>query len=146
MTGNHSCARVLAPAAAYFGLVFAVGFVLGTLRVLVLVPSVGERAAELLETPFMVLASYLAARWTVRRFRVPASGGARLAVGLGALALLLGAEVAVVLLVQGVSLREYVANRDPVSGTVYLGALALFALMPALVSPCRSRRGSVSSA
>ncbi len=123
----------LASGAAYFAVVFAAGFVLGTLRVLLLVPAVGERAAELLETPAMLLASYLAARWSVRRFAVPSDARRRLPVGLVALALLVTAEFVVVVALRQESLAAYVAGRDPVAGSVYLAALALFALMPVLI-------------
>lgn len=124
---------LLRAAAAYFGLVFAVGFALGIWRTLLLAPRLGERWAELLEMPLMVGASYLAARWVVRRFAVPRDARSRLYVGFAALGLLLIAELLVVLLVQRASLAEYVAGRDPISGAVYLLALLLFALMPWLV-------------
>lgn len=67
--------------AAYFGWVFGVGFVLGSLRVPLLVPRLGERWAELLEMPLMALAIVLAARWVVRRFALVPHAGLRLAVG-----------------------------------------------------------------
>ena len=123
----------LRAAAAYFGLVFAVGFALGIWRALLLAPRLGERWAELLEMPLMVGASYLAARWVVGRFAVRREARSRLSVGFAALGLLLIAELLVVLLVQRASLAEYVAGRDPISGAVYLLALLLFALMPWLV-------------
>ena len=50
-------------AICYFGVVFGIGFVLGVIRILLLVPMLGERVAELVEMPFMVLASLIAARW-----------------------------------------------------------------------------------
>jgi hypothetical protein len=46
---------------------------------------------------------------------------------------LLLAELAGVLLLQGMTVAEFVATRDPVAGAVYLILLALFALMPALI-------------
>jgi hypothetical protein len=119
---------------AYFGLVFAAGFLLGTLRVLWLAPRVGERAAELAETPLMLAASLLAARWVVQRFQVPATAAARLQVGLLALVLLLSCELTVVLALRGLSLDEYLATRDPLSGAVYLAALLAFAAMPWLLA------------
>lgn len=125
--------RALQAAAAYFGLVFAVGFALGVWRTLLLAPRLGERWAELLELPLMVGASYLAARWVVRRFAVAPDARSRLAMGFVALGLMLIAELLVVVLVQRASLAEYVAGRDPVSGSVYLLALVLFALMPWLM-------------
>jgi hypothetical protein len=134
---------VLVPAASYFALVFGVGFVLGTLRVLLLVPALGERRAELLELPFMVLASFLAARWVLRRFNVPRRPGPRLAVGTCALGMLLAAELLLARLVSGESLADYVANRDPVSGAVYLLTLLLFALLPWLAGGvARTERGA----
>jgi hypothetical protein len=111
-------------------LVFAVGFVLGTVRVLFVVPILGERTAEILETPLMLLASFFAARWVVGRLRIPRGSRYRLPVGLVALALLLGAEMVVAFALRGVSLAEYLSSRDPLSGAVYLLALAAFAVMP----------------
>jgi hypothetical protein len=67
--------RVLEPAAAYFALVFGAGFVLGAIRVSWIVPSIGARAAVLVETPVMLAVSALAARWTNRRL-APVSGTA----------------------------------------------------------------------
>ena len=121
---------MLRPALTYFGLVFAVGFALGVGRTLLIVPRLGERHAELLEMPLMVVASFLAARWVVRRFAVPRRSRSRLAVGFMALGLLLLAELGVAFGVRGISLAEYVSGRDPVAGGAYVVALALFALMP----------------
>ena len=117
----------------YFATVFAAGFVLGTVRVLLVVPRVGERAAELMEAPIMVSVSYLAARWIVRRFALPPAPSQRLAVGLIALVLMLAFEFGIVLQLRGLTIAEYFAARDPVSGTVYYLALALFALFPLLL-------------
>jgi hypothetical protein len=49
----------------YFVLVFAVGFVLGTIRTLWAVPRLGVRTAELMEAPIMFGVSILMARWVV---------------------------------------------------------------------------------
>jgi len=117
----------------YFGLVFGVGFSLGTLRILLFVPMVGERLAEIGETPLMLLAVYFVARWIVRRFRIPPRRWCRIQVGFTGLVLLLLAEWGVVMFVRNESIGEYIAGRDPVAGAVYLVSLALFALMPALI-------------
>jgi membrane protease YdiL (CAAX protease family) len=120
-------------ALAYFAVVFGAGFVLGTLRVTLLVPKLGARSAELLEMPVMLLLIVLAARWIVRRFALPAAPGLRWRVGLIALGLLLAAELLLSVAIAGRSVGEYIASRDPVSGSVYLVMLALFAAMPALL-------------
>ena len=126
--------RVLAAGTLYFALVFGAGFVLGTLRVLLVVPRLGERAAELAEMPVMLVVSMVAARWVVKRLALPASARVRLGSGGVALALLLAAELTLVLGLRGSSLAEYLASRDPVAGAAYLATLAVYALMPFFVA------------
>lgn len=75
----------------------------------------------------------LAARWAVTRFGLIRAPRARIAVGGIALALLLVAEIALLLMLRGPTISEYVATRDPVSGTVYLVMLGIFAILPALL-------------
>ena len=118
----------------YFALVFGVGFVLGTIRTLYVVPRLGTRTAELMETPIMLVVTVLAARWVVRLLAVPFALSIRLGMGCVALALMLAAEFGLLLWLRGISIREYLANRDPVSGTVYYVMLAVFAAMPLLVA------------
>ena len=115
--------------AVYFALVFAVGFFLGTIRVLAIEPRFGERCAELAETPLMLIAIILSARFVVRRY--PATRRAAYIVSGGvALLLLVLVEFSVVLGIRGLSLSEYFAERDPVAGSVYVLMLLLFAAMP----------------
>jgi hypothetical protein len=125
----------------YFTLVFAAGFALGVLRVGWAVERLGERTAELIEAPMMLLVVFLAARWVVARFRLPVALALRLGVGVLALALLLACELTVVLALRGMSLEEYLASRDPLAGAVYVVSLLLFALMPALLLLGRGMRG-----
>lgn len=123
---------IVRAALAYWALVFATGFVLGPLRITLLVPRLGERYAELLEMPVMLTACFYAARWTCRRFAVPTGCRPRLAMGLLAWALLLAAEFGLVLSLRGITIEEYFATRDPVSGTAYYLSLLIFALLPYL--------------
>jgi hypothetical protein len=125
---------------AYFALVFGAGFALGLVRVPILVPRLGERVAELLEMPVMLVVIVFAARFVVGRFALATSLRAGLGAGIVALACLVAAELALVSVVQGRSLAQYIAGRDPVAGTVYLAMLALYAVMPLLVSRTRRRR------
>jgi len=133
-------ARVLKAGLLYFALTFGAGFVLGSLRILLLVPRIGARAAELAETPLMIAISWFAARWVVRRLDVPLAARPRLGMGLLALALMLVAEFALVLRLRGLTLEEYFATRDPVSGAAYYSALVLLALMPLIVDRRWCRR------
>jgi hypothetical protein len=125
--------RIVKAGAAYFALVFGAGFVLGALRILLLVPRIGTRAAELVETPVMIAISWFAARWVVRGIAVPSATRPRLGMGLVALALMLVAEFSLVLRLRGLTLEEYFATRDPVSGAAYYSALILLVLMPLIV-------------
>lgn len=120
-------------ALSYFALVFGAGFLLGVIRVPLLVPRLGVRTAELLEMPVMFVVIVVAARFIVRRFALPPSAGVRVGVGVMALALLVAAE-RLALAGQGQSLAEYVGSRDPVSGAVYLAMLVVFAAMPLILS------------
>jgi hypothetical protein len=124
---------ILKAGVLYFGLVFGVGFVLGTIRTLWVVPRVGTRKAELMETPIMLVVTIVAARWIILRLGVPFTPSARLGMGFIALLLLLVAEFGFVLWLRGQTIREYFASRDPMSGTVYYVMLAVFAVMPLLV-------------
>ena len=115
-------------------MVFGAGFLLGCVRVPFLVPRIGARMAELAEMPIMFLAVVLSAGFIVRRFALPLSIPMRLAVGLVALALTIGAELSLALILQHRSLADYIAGRDPVSGGVYLALLVVFAAMPLLLA------------
>jgi hypothetical protein len=126
--------RILKPAALYFALVFGAGFLFGTIRVLWVVPRVGERSAELMETPVMFLVIVLAARWTCQRLAVPSLPSIRFGMGVVALALLLAPEFTVVLWLRGLTIDGYVAGRDPVAGTVYVLMLGVYTMMPVLVA------------
>ncbi len=130
----------------YFALTFGAGFLLGPLRILLLVPRVGARAAELAELPVMIVVMWLAARWTIRRFHVPSSTASRLAMGVLAFMLLLAAEFLLVLPLRGLTLEQYFATRDPVSGVAYYASLVLLALMPLIASgPSRTSLPRASS-
>ena len=126
--------QILKAGVLYFALVFGAGFVLGPIRTLWIVPSFGTRTAELMEMPIMFVVIILAARWIARRLAVPPTPSRRLAVGFVALGLLLVAEFTVVLWLRGLTIDEYLANRDPVSGTVYTALPGVFAIMPLLVA------------
>jgi len=125
--------QILKAGVLYFALVFVAGFVLGTVRTLWVVPRVGTRKAELMETPIMLVITIVVARWIVLRLAVPAVASARLGMGCIALLFLLVAEFGFMLRLRKLTIREYFASRDPVAGTVYYVMLAVFAAMPLLV-------------
>lgn len=138
MAGPHpALRRVCAAALAYFALVFAVGFALGTLRVMVLVPRLGSEAlAVALELPVMLLVSWMAARWAVERYRT-ARGSQCAAVGLFAFLLLMLAEAGLAVVLFGQSPGQWVATFRETSGLLGLGGQIAFAAMPWFVGQAR---------
>ena len=126
--------QILKAGVIFFAFVFGAGFVLGTVRTLWVVPRVGTRLAELMEEPLMLVVTIVAARWIARHFSIPCVPSARLAMGAIALALLFVAEFGLVLWLRGISIREYLATRDPVSGAIFYVLLGVFATMPLFVA------------
>jgi hypothetical protein len=126
--------QILKAGMLYFVFVFGAGFLLGPIRILWVIPRLGARMAELLEMPIMLAIAIVAARWIVRRLAVPPTASSRLSMGGIALSLLLIAEFTLVLWLRGLSIREYLAGRDAVAGTVYYVMLGAFAIMPLLVA------------
>lgn len=122
-----------AAAASYAATVFAAGFLLGTIRVLVVAPALGEVAAVLAELPPMLAVSAVAALWAVRRHAVPATVGARLAMGALAFALLMAAEIALGILAFGQSLASVLGALLRPAGLLGLAGQAAFALMPLIL-------------
>ncbi len=115
---------------AYFAAVFAAGFVLGTLRVMVVVPALGEVAAVLLELPVMLALSWVACRWLIARFRVAARPAERLAMGGVAFAVLMLAEAGLAILGFGQSLAGYLSALTGLPGAIGLAGQVAFAAMP----------------
>ncbi len=122
--------KVLRAAIAYFAIVFGAGFTLGALRVFFIVPMIGDRVAELIELPVMLVVVVVAARWVTRRLAVPVDAPTRLAMGGIALGLMLAFEFTVVLKLRGMTLRSYIDGFDPVAGSAYYAAQVAMGLMP----------------
>lgn len=132
--GNGGAGTVLRAGVLYFLVVFGAGFLFGLLRVLLLVPRVGTRTAELIELPLMLVVIVFSARWILRRHD---GLSIRQGLGVGALALglLVAAELALAWLLSGLDPLAYAASRDPVAGTAYLLCLLAFAAAPVLLRP-----------
>lgn len=120
----------LKAAAVYFTLVFTLGFVLGALRVTVLVPAVGELVAVMVELPVMLTAAWFICRRVVRHFNVPAAAGPRLAMGGAAFALLMTVEFTMSVTVFGGSPGAFVTGLATAVGLLGLAGQALFGLWP----------------
>lgn len=122
--------RAILAGLAYFGVVFATGFALGTLRVLVLAPKLGESTAVLVELPIILAVSWVTCRWFIARFRVPKMPTDRLVMGGLAFAVLLGAEFGVSVLGFGRTLSAHLQQYQQLSALIGLAGQVLFASFP----------------
>jgi hypothetical protein len=123
---------VLKAAITYFGLAFGAGFVLGTFRVMVLVPRLGEAVAVALELPIMLTVSWGASRYVVQRFKIAPHLLTRLAVGVVAFLFLMFAELGVSVLGFGRTLAQHLANYATVPAALGLLGQLAFAALPAV--------------
>lgn len=122
--------NAIAAGAAYFAIVFAAGFVLGTVRTLLLAPAVGPVAAVAMELPVMLGLAWIACGRLVRRFAIPSGWPARLVMGGVAFALLMAAEAALAILAFGQSPAAYLAGLTTQAGLLGLAGQVAFALIP----------------
>lgn len=117
--------------AAYFALVFTAGFVLGTVRVLLLLPRLGEGPAVALELPVMLVLSWFASAFVTARLAVPRAGPVRALMGLSAFGLLMLAEAALALML-GRGIGEHLASYGEPAKLAGLAAQAVFAAIPSI--------------
>mgnify|MGYP000632588975 CR=1 FL=1 len=122
---------IVLPAIVYVSTVFAAAFALGTLRVLLVAPRLGELAAVTLEVPVVLGLSWLVAGRVLRRWPLPRPGQ-RLAMGGLAFALLMLAETILGIALFGRSLAGILATVATLPGLVGLAGQIGFALVPAL--------------
>jgi hypothetical protein len=123
-------ARATNAGALYALIVFAVGFVLGTIRVLLVAPHLGETAAVFLETPFMLVARWFVCRRCVDRLDVPRRNWPRSCMGLVGFVVLMGPEFALGSLTFGRSGAEQLAAYGSAPGGIGLAAQVVFATFP----------------
>jgi hypothetical protein len=140
-------ASPLRSAALYFLGVLCWCFVLGTVRVLLLLPVVGIRDAELMQLPVMLAMSAMQARALVRRAashtHSAVSPSWAAAVGAVALSLMLCAEVTLAALSRGVShAQPLLRDNERVTGPAYLASLAAFAAAPWYFAMQRVKRAA----
>ena len=134
--------RIASAAIVYWAMVFALGFLLGTVRVLWVIPRVGLVPATLLELPLILTASWFAAGWLVRRFALSSMREA-LTVGVLAFAILMVAECALASVLNGQSPADWLAGLGQPHALLGMAGQVVFALMPWWrVRAWRSERGS----
>lgn len=114
----------------YFLTVFACAFVLGTIRVLWILPATGPLIAVLLELPLVLLLSWWVSGVLIRRCAVSAAALPRLVMGGLAFTLLMVAELALTIFVFGGTPARFLAGLATTEGFVGLAGQIVFGLMP----------------
>ncbi|BCF97960.1 hypothetical protein PPGU19_025290 [Paraburkholderia sp. PGU19] len=109
-----------------------IGFALGTIRVLLLVPCLGETAAVSLEAPFMLAASWNLSRWSAKRHDVLTDTADALLMGAIALTVLMLAELGTAVLLFKRTVLEYFFGFGSVHGAIGLAGQLCFASFPFL--------------
>jgi hypothetical protein len=125
--------RALSAGTAYFLALFTLGFILGTVRVLFVVPRIGLLGAVLLEVPLMLTAAFFLARWVVGRWQVPVAISARLVMALWFLVLLALFETLLGSAMFGQTLVEQWTALTTPAGLIGLTAQVIAALLPLVV-------------
>jgi len=116
--------------AVYFLLLFAIGFLLGATREVLLAPRFGVVVASALEAIPMLAAIFHFAPLIARRFGIPPKSGGRLLMGVFGLVLLIGAEIAMTRAMRGLSPEQWLAHFASVEGVIYAVLLIWFAAIP----------------
>ena len=119
-------------AVVYFAVVFAAGFMLGTIRVVFFVPKIGEEVAVLFELPLMLIISWITCVRIINRFCAPAALAPRLAMGGLAFPLLMAAEVGVSVFAFGRTAVEHFQSFLNTASLLSLAAQVAFAFFPAI--------------
>ena len=123
---------------AYMAAVFAAGFILGTLRVFIITPKLGELAAMSMELPIMLAISWLICPWINAYFAVPVWVSARLVMGGVAFAALMIAETTLSVLAFGRPLTEHLSRYREWPTLLGLAGQIAFAAIP-MLQASRSR-------
>lgn len=120
--------RAFAAGAVYFMAVFAVGFCLGVVRTLVLLPLVGEVLAIAMELPIILALAWLICVRILRRARLSFTEAG--VMGATAFALLMLGEAAISILLGGRSLAGHLALYAEAAHLLGLAGQVAFALFP----------------
>jgi hypothetical protein len=123
--------RATKAGALYAIVVFSIGFILGTIRVLLLAPRLGATTAVIIEAPIILAVSWFVCRWCVDRLEVRRTVPTRSWMGLVAFLVLMSAEVGLGA-VFGRSLADQLAAFKFPPGAIGLGAQVIFAMFPVI--------------
>ena len=120
--------------AVYAGCVFALAFVTGALRTLLLamIGWLTPASAVLIELPFILLAAWVICGWAVRSHKVAPAIGVRALMGLVAFVLIVGVEAALTSTITGLGMEGVMASYQRPEVLLGLAGQIVFATFPLL--------------
>ncbi|MBA2682983.1 MAG: hypothetical protein H0U66_00625 [Gemmatimonadaceae bacterium] len=127
-------------------LLFALGFVLGILRVMYVAPRFGQTAATLAEVPVMLIAAVAACRWAISHWQVSRAMKIRWMMMLWFLVLLFAFETLLGAVPFGRTASEQWAALTTRAGLIGLAAQIIAALLPLVVGRREGRDSDYSEA
>lgn len=116
----------------YFVGVFAAGFAFGGIRLMLVVPAVGETWAVVIETPFILGLSWLLCVRAIRKFQVDTRTQSRLLMGAVAFVCLLVAEYVLWTGMFANPPATFLPRYQTLSGLIGLFGQLLYAVFPLL--------------
>jgi len=116
----------------YFVLVFVAGFGMGTLRTVFLTPALGELAGVAVELPIMLIISWWACGFALRKIPLPTEITMRLEMGLLAFLFLLIAEALLSFLIGGINFTQHLALYATTPVQLGLAGQLAYALFPSV--------------
>jgi hypothetical protein len=128
-TGWSACAKA---GCVYACGVFAIGFVLGAIRVLLLAPRVGNVVAVSLEAPLMLAISWKMSRWSAGKHGLLIDTRKALLMGAIAFAVLMSMEFCTAILCFNRTVGEYFSSFLSAPGAIGFAAQLCFAGFPFL--------------
>jgi len=124
----------------YFFGVFCVGFLFGGVRLMLLVPTVGELLAVAIEVPVMLVFCWILCRQAILLLSVSPRGPDRLAMGATALLCLLFGELGLAIVFFGQTVTQFLTSFLLSAGLIGLAGQLLFASFPLLQLPLEGKR------
>jgi hypothetical protein len=125
----------------YFAIVFGIAFVLGTFRVAIFVPLLGDLVSVCIEMPIILTISWSATEWTVRRHNISQHATDRVSMGFMAFVWLMLAELTLSVVGFGKSAGEFI-NELTSSPPQLLGLIGqmMYGWMPLLEAHAVKKR------
>ena len=115
---------------SYFAIIFAAGFIFGTIRIIAVAPLVGGTLAVAIELPVILALSWFVCRWIADRLSVHQRYGPRLTMGGIAFALLIAAEMILGIFGFGQTVSQFLGVYGTAEGALGLLGQFAFGLFP----------------